>query len=295
MSHADPVDALHAALASTGYIADAELATCASLAQNLQKPLLLEGEAGVGKTGLAKALAEASGVELIRLQCYEGVDASAALYDWNYPRQLLAARHGSGGDATDATRGLFTEAYLLERPLLRAIRQPSESVLLIDEVDRADEEFEALLLELLSDFQVTVPEIGTLSARHRPRVILTSNGTRELSDALRRRCLYFFLDYPSFEHELSIVQARLPALDPALARQAVRVVQQLREENLSKLPGLAETLDWCAALFALGVTRLDAQPERVRSTLVCLLKTRADRQRLHDTDWDALFADSTGA
>ncbi|MEM7376994.1 MAG: MoxR family ATPase [Pseudomonadota bacterium] len=279
-----------AALSRVGYVADGDLAACVELAQALNKPVLLEGEAGVGKTGLAQALAQSMDTELVRLQCFEGLDASAALYDWNYPRQLLAARRQSEEAALDASEsGLFSEAYLLERPLLRAIRQREPCVLLIDEIDRADEEFEAFLLELLSDFQVTVPELGTLRAQSHPRVILTSNGTRELSDALRRRCLYFFIDYPDAALELDIVKARLPAIGDSLAKQAVALVQTLRGDDLVKVPGVAETLDWCAALLGLGVASLDRDRERVRQSFVCLLKTRADQSVLTDARIDALL------
>ncbi|MEM9601244.1 MAG: MoxR family ATPase [Pseudomonadota bacterium] len=276
-------DKTQAALAHVGYIADAELSACIELAQALNKPVLLEGEAGVGKTGLAQALAQSMDTELVRLQCFEGLDASAALYDWNYPRQLLAARQQSEAAALEANEsGLFSEAYLLERPLLRAIRQREPCVLLIDEIDRADEEFEAFLLELLSDFQVTVPELGTLRAHSHPRVILTSNGTRELSDALRRRCLYYFIDYPDAALELDIVKARLPSIGDNLAKQAVALVQSLRGDDLVKVPGVAETVDWCAALLGLGVVSLEGDRDRVRQSFVCLLKTRADQSVLTD-------------
>jgi len=294
MSEEDPSAALQARLAATGYIASPDLATCAVLAQALEKPVLLEGEAGVGKTGLAQALADAQGLELVRLQCYEGIDASTALYDWNYPRQLLAARStDTAKTVSESAKGLFSEDFLLERPLLYAIRQAQPTVLLIDEVDRGDEEFEAFLLEVLSDFQVTVPELGTLSARARPQVILTSNGTRELSDALRRRCLYFYIDYPDADQELDIVRERVPGLAPALAREAVSVVQQLRMREMHKVPGVAETLDWCAALLGLGVGSIRDNRERVQSTLVCLLKTRADQLALGNEDLDAIVQQAT--
>ena len=267
-------------LASAGYIADDELATALFLARELQRPLLFEGEAGVGKTAVAAALATALGARLIRLQCYEGLDAQAALYEWNYQKQLLAIRLGEGGKGKASLKSIFTAEYLLERPLLAAIRQKKEPVLLIDEIDRADEEFEAFLLEVLADYQVTVPEIGTLEASSIPIVILTSNATRVLSDALRRRCLYHYLDYPDAAKEEAIVRSRHPAADEALVAQAVRFVQLLRREDLDKKPGIAETLDWIGALVRLKITRLstgEVDPKFV-ATLACLLKTAADRQ-----------------
>ena len=245
------------------------------LAQALGRPLLLEGPAGVGKTEIAKALAAVLGTRLIRLQCYEGLDASHAIYEWNYQRQLLAIR--ADGLSEDA---LFSETYLLRRPLLEAISEPEPAVLLLDEIDRADEEFEAYLLEILSDFQVTIPELGTISARSRPHVILTANGTRDLSDALRRRCLYAYIDYPTREAELAILAARAPELEPRLAAQIVAIVQELRREELEKKPGIAEMLDWAAALAGLGVNDLSQAPLSLQSTLVCLLKTAADRDAL---------------
>jgi MoxR-like ATPase len=273
-------EAIVARLAGVGYVADPGLAMALSLQELLGRPLLLEGEAGVGKTEVAKALATSHGCRLVRLQCYEGLDASAAIYEWNYQRQLLAIRahEGRGLDPNAIERQIFSEAYLLERPLLRAIRAEEPVVLLIDEVDRADEEFEAYLLELLADFQVTIPELGTIVARSIPRVVLTSNGTRELSDALRRRCLYHWIDYPDEVQEARILLARQPALGPALARQVARFVARIRKEDLRKLPGVAESLDWAAALLGLGVAELGAEPERVHATLVCLLKTREDRR-----------------
>jgi MoxR-like ATPase len=272
-------EAIVARLAGVGYVADPGLAMALSLQELLGRPLLLEGEAGVGKTEVAKALATIHGCRLVRLQCYEGLDASAAIYEWNYQRQLLAIRahEGRGLDPDAIERQIFSEAYLLERPLLRAIRAEEPVVLLIDEVDRADEEFEAYLLELLADFQVTIPELGTIVARSIPRVVLTSNGTRELSDALRRRCLYHWIDYPDEVQEARILLARQPALGPALARQVARFVARIRKEDLRKLPGVAESLDWAAALLGLGVVELGAEPERVHATLACLLKTREDR------------------
>ena len=267
-------------LAASGYIADAELATAISLMQLLRRPLLLEGEAGVGKTEVAKALAAAHATELIRLQCYEGLDQSSALYEWNYQRQLLAIQAHRGGDADAIEDQIFSEKYLLERPLLAAIRRDKPPVLLIDEIDRADDEFEAFLLELLSDFQVSIPELGTVTARSIPRVVLTSNGTRELSDALRRRCLYHYVDFPDVEREARIVATRLPQIDAAFAQQIARMVAALRKEDLRKVPGVAETLDWAATLAGLDVRDLRQEPEAVHETLICLLKTHEDRARL---------------
>ena len=268
------------ALAASGYIADAELATAISLMQLLKRPLLLEGEAGVGKTEVAKALASAHATELIRLQCYEGLDQNAALYEWNYQRQLLAIKAREGENADQIEEHIFSEKYLLERPLLAAIRREVAPVLLIDEVDRADEEFEAFLLELLSDFQVSIPELGTIKAKAIPRVVLTSNGTRELSDALRRRCLYHYVDFPEVDREARIILTRLPGIDTALALQVARMIGAIRKEDLRKIPGVAETLDWAATLAGLGVHDLRAEPEAVYDTLICVLKTHEDRAQL---------------
>jgi MoxR-like ATPase len=267
-------------LAEVGYIADPGLATALALMDMLKRPLLLEGEAGVGKTEVAKGLAAVYGAELIRLQCHEGLDRADALYEWNYQRQLLAikAREGADPDAVEAH--IFSEAYLLERPLLAAIRRADPPVLLIDEIDRADAEFEAFLLELLSDFQVSIPELGTVKAIAVPRVVLTSNGTRELSDALRRRCLYHVLDFPDVDREARILLARLPGIDTALAIQVARLMAEMRKQELAKTPGVAETLDWAAALVGLGVPRLDADRAAVFETLSCVLKTREDRARI---------------
>ena len=269
-------------LAAVGYVAERDLATALWLMDYLKRPLLLEGEAGVGKTEVAKALAAVHGTELIRLQCYEGLDQNAALYEWNYQRQLLAikAHEGAGESADSIEEHIFSEKYLLERPLLAAIRRDTPPVLLVDDVDRADEEFEAFLLELLSDFQVSIPELGTVMARTIPRVVLTSNGTRELSDALRRRCLYHYVDFPDVEREARIVTTRLPQIDAALAQQVARMVAALRREDLRKMPGVAETLDWAATLAGLEVHDLRQEPEAVHETLICLLKTHEDRSRL---------------
>jgi MoxR-like ATPase len=267
-------------LAAVGYIADRDIATALWLMEFLKRPLLLEGEAGVGKTEVAKALAAVHGAELIRLQCYEGLDQNAALYEWNYQRQLLAIKTREGDDADTIEEHIFSERYLLERPLLAAIRRIDPPVLLIDEVDRADEEFEAFLLELLSDFQVSIPELGTIKATAIPRVVLTSNGTRELSDALRRRCLYHYVDFPDAEREARIILTRNPKIDTALALQIAHMVAALRKEDLRKLPGVAETLDWAATLAGLDVHDLRQEPEAVYETMMCLLKTREARGQL---------------
>jgi MoxR-like ATPase len=262
-------------LAGHDYIADEGVATSLFLALRMGKALFLEGEPGVGKTELAKVVSRALGAPLIRLQCYEGLDLQQAVYEWNYPRQLLAiqaSKDGGGARLDD----IFTEDFLLRRPLLQAIDPHAERapVLLIDELDRADEEFESFLLELLSDFQVTIPELGTLRARHRPITFLTSNRTREIHDALKRRCVYQWIDYPSAERELAIVRAKLPGVGARLAAEAVRFVQSLRELDLDKWPGVAETLDWSEALTHLGATRLD--PATVEKTLGFLLKYQDD-------------------
>jgi MoxR-like ATPase len=269
-------------LAAVGYVADRDIATALWLMDFLKRPLLLEGEAGVGKTEVGKALAAVHGAELIRLQCYEGLDQNAALYEWNYQRQLLAikTREGVGEDAAAIEEHIFSEKYLLERPLLAAIRRPTPPVLLIDEIDRADEEFEAFLLELLSDFQVSIPELGTVKAITIPRVVLTSNGTRELSDALRRRCLYHYVDFPGVDREAKIVLTRLPGIEAALALQVARMVAAIRKEDLRKVPGVAETLDWAATLAGLEVHDLRQEPETVHETMICLLKTHEDRAGL---------------
>ena len=269
-------------LAEVGYIADRDLVTALWLMDFLKRPLLLEGEAGVGKTEVAKALAAVHETELIRLQCYEGLDQNAALYEWNYQRQLLAikAREGAGEDADRIEEHIFSERYLLERPLLAAIRRPVSPVLLIDEIDRADEEFEAFLLELLSDFQVSIPELGTVTATTIPRVVLTSNGTRELSDALRRRCLYHYVDFPDVDREAEIIGARLPGIDTDLALQVARMIAAIRKEDLRKVPGVAETLDWAATLAGLDIHDLRQEPEAVYETMICVLKTHEDRAQI---------------
>ena len=275
-------DNLSESLATVGYVADRDIATALWLMDYLKRPLLLEGEAGVGKTEVAKALAAVHGAELIRLQCYEGLDQNAALYEWNYQRQLLAikTREGMGEDANAIEEHIFSERYLLERPLLAAIRRLDPPVLLIDEVDRADEEFEAFLLELLSDFQISIPELGTIKATSIPRVVLTSNGTREISDALRRRCLYHYVDFPDVDREAKIILIRTPQIDSALALQVARMVAAIRKEDMRKVPGVAETLDWAATLVGLDIHDLRAEPEVVHETMICLLKTHEDRARL---------------
>jgi MoxR-like ATPase len=272
------IDAVQTAFAAQGYVADRDLATAVFLSLALGRPLLLEGEAGVGKTEVGRVLAAVLGADLIRLQCYEGLDVNTALYEWDYPRQMLEIRllEARGEARTAATRDIFSEEFLIRRPLLRALesRAAQAPVLLIDEVDRADEEFEAFLLELLSDFAVSIPEIGTIRAERPPRVILTSNRTREVHDALKRRCLYHWIDYPTDARELAILQARLPGVPDALAQEIVAFVQRLRAADLTKSPGIAETLDWAAALLALGADHLEA--DRVEQTLGVLLKYQED-------------------
>ncbi len=270
---------LQTSLAKTGYIASDDLATALHIAVTLGRPLLLEGAAGVGKTEVARALATVNETQLIRLQCYEGLDASQAIYEWNYQRQLLSIRAASEAGETGAAveARIFSEDYLLERPLLRAIRQEKAPVLLIDEIDRADEEFEAYLLEVLSEFQITIPELGTISATTRPLVILTANGTRDLSDALRRRCIYAHVEYPDRQTELAILASRCPGVEAQLGLQIVGFVQKLREEELEKVPGIAEMLDFAAALAGLGIKDLTADPTVLQACLATLLKTQADR------------------
>jgi MoxR-like ATPase len=270
-----------------GFIVDEAFATALHLVLALGKPLLVEGPAGVGKTESAKVLADALSARLIRLQCYEGLDALTALYEWNYPRQMLRIRLGDGAGASVEEREaqIFSEEFLLKRPLLEAIVQNEPPVLLIDEVDRADEAFEAFLLEVLAEWQVTIPELGTIRARHTPHVILTSNRTRELSDALRRRCLFFWIPYPSLEQEIAILHARVPGLSERLADQIARAMQVLRELPLQKAPGVAESLDWALALIDLHREHLDAGA--LEQTLGCVLKVREDHIVL-DSHRDAL-------
>lgn len=270
---------LQTSLATTGYIASDDLATALHIAITLGRPLLLEGAAGVGKTEVARALATVYDTQLIRLQCYEGLDASQAIYEWNYQRQLLSIRASSeaGETGPQVEARIFSEDYLLERPLLKAIRQNVPPVLLIDEIDRADEEFEAYLLEVLSEFQITIPELGTISATTRPLVILTANGTRDLSDALRRRCIYAHVDYPDRPTELAILASRCPQIEARLSQQIVGFVQKLRQEELEKTPGIAEMLDFAGALAGLGIKDLTADPNVLQAALATLLKTQADR------------------
>ena len=268
------VDSLTDDLRGQGYIADRGLATTLLLALKLGRPILLEGEVGVGKTELARTLATMLGRDLIRLQCYEGIDMNHALYEWDYARQMLFVRSLSQAEVTTTDEDLFGERFLVERPLLQAVRAGDRCVLLIDEVDRADDEFEAFLLELLSDFQVTIPEVGTIAAQTRPIVILTSNRTRELHDALKRRCLYTWIGFPEQEREIEIVRSRLPHVTDSLAAQVVSAVNKLRAMELEKLPGVAETIDWAESLDALGVQSLT--PEAALDTLGAVVKDRDD-------------------
>jgi len=271
---------LQRSLRDAGYIAERPLAAALLLMLDLGRPLLLEGDAGVGKTEVAKALATVRGAKLIRLQCYEGLDTHTAMYEWNYQRQLLAIKlfEQDGRSVAQKEEDIFSERYLLKRPLLEAISCAESPVLLIDEVDRADEAFEAYLLELLSDFQLSIPELGTIRALSRPLVVITSNGTRELSDALRRRCLYQYIDYPDFEKELAIVEIQAPDAPAQLARQLVEFVQAVRRMDLQKKPGIAETLDWAAALMRFGISTIDDDgAERIVESLSALIKTRDDR------------------
>jgi MoxR-like ATPase len=270
------VDELQAALREHRYLADRGLATAIYLAVSLDKPLLLEGEAGVGKTEVAKVLAELLGRELIRLQCYEGIDASQALYEWNYSRQLIAVRAMQDVTAETHVEDLFGPEYLVERPLLAAIRAGSKAVLLVDELDRADDEFEAFLLEILSEFAVTIPEIGRVAAEEPPVVVVTSNRTRELHDALKRRCLYHWIDHPSLEREVEIVRARAPEVSESLARDVASAVMRLRSFDIAKRPGVAETIDWANAVSFLGVDGLDE--ETAAATLGTVLKDHEDQQ-----------------
>jgi MoxR-like ATPase len=272
------IDSLQAAFAAERYVAERDLATAVYLSLVLERPLFLEGEAGVGKTEVGRTLAAVLKSELIRLQCYEGLDVNTAVYEWDYPRQMLEIRllEARGEVKSAATRDIFSEEFLIRRPLLRALAnsRPEPPVLLIDEVDRADEEFEAYLLEVLADFAITIPEIGTIKAERPPRVIITSNRTREVHDALKRRCLYHWIDYPSAEREIEILHRRMPDLPETLAREVVAFVQRLRSADLTKVPGIAETLDWAAALEALGAKRLEL--EQVERTLGALLKYQED-------------------
>ncbi len=275
------VDAIVSGFERLGYVTDRSLATALYLVTKLRKPILVEGHAGLGKTEVAKVLASFLGTRLIRLQCYEGLDVSSAVYEWNYQKQLLAIKIEEGSNQTveEKERHIFSREFLLERPLLQSILvEDASPVLLIDEIDRADEAFEAFLLELLSDYQITIPEMGTIHAKHVPYVVLTSNRSRELGDALKRRCLYQWIDYPSLEKEMKIVRTRLPAIEQELARQVVGYVQSVRRLNLSKPPGIAETLDCAEALVALGKSRLDE--EAMEHTLSCISKSVEDSVKI---------------
>ncbi len=277
----ESIDDVQRSMERFGYITDKAMATTVFLAYKLQKPLFLEGEAGVGKTEVAKVVAQVFDTKLIRLQCYEGLDAGHALYEWNFPKQMLYIRlqEALGGNVADVGRTIYSEEFLIKRPLLEAITSlgPRPPVLLIDEVDRADEEFEAFLLEVLSDFQVTIPEIGTIVAKHRPFVVLTSNRTREVHDALKRRCLYLWISYPSFEREYQIVLTKVPGIKDTLARQVTAFMQEMRRYDFFKRPGIAETLDWATALLVLNRDELDR--ETVEATLGCIFKYHEDVEK----------------
>ena len=262
------------------YVSDGTLDVALSLANQLGRPLLLEGDAGVGKTFVAQALAKSMGRKLIRLQCYEGLDAAHAIYEWNYSRQMLSLSRASGQGVSLSDEDLFSEKYLIKRPLLEAISQDEPPILLIDEVDRADEEFEAFLLEILSEYQISIPEMGIVTAKSAPLTILTSNGVRDLSEALRRRCLFHHIDYPDGPTELRIIQAKVPECSVKLAQQVTTFIQALRREGLKKIPGIAETLDWTAALIGLDVTDLAGDPELIHQSLICVLKTKQDRDAI---------------
>ena len=284
------VDELQAALRKELYVADRGLAMSVYLALQLRRPLFLEGEAGVGKTEVAKALSSALGARLIRLQCYEGLDVSQAVYEWNYSRQLLHIRllEAAGGvDRQDAEKELFSEEFLIKRPLLESLESSGPTVLLIDELDRADEEFEGYLLEMLSDFQITIPEVGAYTAAEPPVVVITSNRTREIHDALKRRCLYYWIDYPDLDKEMQIVRSKVPAAEQKLAEQVTAFVQELRSTELYKVPGVAETLDWTAALVSLNETELS--PSVIDDTLGVMLKYREDVEMVRGEQTSALL------
>jgi MoxR-like ATPase len=285
------IETLQDNLTRAGYIADSNLVTTMVLMEHLGRPLLIEGEAGVGKTEVGKVLSEVNNCQLIRLQCYDGLDSSTSVYEWNYTHQLLSIKllEGSDKSAEERDTNIFSEQFLLERPLLKAIRQDNAPILLIDEIDRTDEAFEAFLLELLSDFQITIPELGTIRATTIPRVVLTSNGTRELSDALRRRCLYHYLDYPDKAKELEIVRAKIPNIEIKFATQIVTFVQAVRELELRKRPGIAETLDWVAALIGLGIEDLAGHANTIIQTRACLVKTQDDITLFDETTVGSLL------
>jgi MoxR-like ATPase len=290
-NHIRDVDDLVQRFEQLGYVTDRALATSVYLVIKLAKPLLIEGHAGLGKTEVAKVLAAMLGTRLIRLQCYEGLDLSSAVYEWNYQKQLLAIKIEEKIERTveEKEKHIFSKEFLLERPLLQSILvEDASPVLLIDEVDRADEAFEAFLLELLSDFQITVPELGTIQAKHIPYVILTSNRTRELSDALKRRCLYHWIDYPSYEKEMKIVHARLPGIEEALGGQVVRFVQAVRQLDLVKPPGVTETLDCAQSAMSLGKHTLDAQA--VEETIGCVAKSREDAAKIKATGIEKMLS-----
>ena len=287
----DPIKEILDNLRSEDYVADPAIATSLYLAQALGRPLLVEGRAGVGKTEIANVMARVLDTRLIRLQCYEGLDVTTALYEWNYPKQLLWIKldDQSGRGAAEREREIFSEPFLLKRPLLAALTEPERApVLLIDEVDRADEEFEAFLLEILADFQVTIPEIGTIEATHRPLVILTSNRSRDLSDALRRRCLYLWIDYPDLDKELRIIRAKVPGIEQKLAQQVCRFVENTREIGLEKVPGISETLDWAMAMVVFHIDHLDRST--VEQTMGALIKDADDLERLRSDALDAVLA-----
>lgn len=286
------VEEVQEAFRKLDYISDRTLATTLFLATKLEKPLFLEGEAGVGKTELAKVLANSMDTELIRLQCYEGLDANSALYEWNYAKQLLHIKmeESRDSDAETIEKDIFSEQYLIERPLLRALLRSKEKpvVLLIDEIDRSDEEFEAFLLEILSDYQITIPEMGTVKAASKPLVVLTSNRTREIHDALKRRCLYLWVDYPSFEKEVEIITTKVPGVSERLAEQISRFMTQARQMDFYKRPGVAESLDWAQALLALHRSDLDV--DAVRETVGCILKYQDDIKRVEADGLDGMVA-----
>jgi len=290
------VEAVQEAFARENFIADRPLALTVMLAARLEKPILLEGEAGVGKTEVAKVVARVLGSELVRLQCYEGLDAQSTIYEWNYAKQILAIRMAESApqERAELERSIFSDEFLLPRPLLRAIRdhEGRPVTLLIDEIDRADEEFEAFLLEVLSDYQVTVPEIGTFTARHRPFVVLTSNRTRELNDALKRRCLYLWIDYPTHAKEREIVMRKVPGIEQALADQIAGLMHTLREVDFYKRPGVAETLDWARALVGLNVSRVD--PTTLEETAGCILKYKDDIERLRSIGTAKILSGDAG-